>query len=853
MVPVFGLVLLGMTWFLQQNTKPSGYDGSTGMLQAGQWLRNTSIPSDWQPQDCTFRIYDTDDIKQCLPPNSTLIFFGDSTVRKVFWSTAHLMDSGIREDGNIHTNTHFIRHNITIHLFWDPYLNSTHSRDVLARMANGTQFLGNQTYIYASTGLWHANFDHRDRVLHGYKNSVDDFVDMIQTAIPGSLGTVYFAPTMLPYFEKMDVMRNSKIKPYYLDRMHAYANQKFGYNPDAPLGSPGNDGVIYSNTTGEPLAYYVPVFNKIGLGHDLYDDVGTHYTLPGTEMQAQILLNHFCNPRIINPSTFPHTQSCRVHYNPPSSIHQLLTFLMFVFGAGLVVFTLIPTQRFGSQPMQAIFAAGLISVITTLYAFVCDRTHEVNKAFNILSWYELFVLSQLLIVVCALTLSRGRVVSHLSTQFLAHPALNAEWKGLAIGIWLISKVSGYAHDYYAGQVLCHILETSLLFAETYGFAIATMAGDVDMRTVCAQLLRINVLPVLFAWALETSYYFYVIPFKITFWTLFVFIGFGMLGGNGVAALASRLVKRDMSPQPNQPNIMSDMLRLAIMTTISRLFVIPLWDTLHKDVTAQFGLDLYLEFWIGVIAVALAAVVTNPPLMSAINEQIARPQVRNTLLITSLLGGLYLCNVTLISGAFQSAEHYSSGFHVVASLGFVYFYMMVRASLLRDAKDSFIFSGAFEFLGNCWLEMIVMSFHTLLAGDGTMRLFMMTTGNTQDSPYAVNTRRTINFLVLMALFLTMSWRLALAWEELATGGGSTNGSSWYEVADTATPPNNTSGPSVSPYTLELYALEDEETGMAEVKHKRAADLETSSRAASPSGSYSSMEDESGAFKEAKQKH
>lgn len=846
LMPICGLIVICLTVFLQQNSKPGGYDASVGLLQAGQWLRNTSIPSDWQPQDCSFRYYDLEDIKQCFPDgDTTIIFYGDSTVRKVFWSTAHMLDTGIREDGNVHANTHFTRHNITVHLFWDPYLNASWSRDVLLQMANSTHYIGKQAYIYASTGLWHANFDHRDRVLEGYKTSVDEFIDTVQTADPGTLGTVYMAPTMLPNFPKMDVMRNSRIKMWYLDRMHAYINQKFGYNPNAPLGSPGNDGIIYSNTTGEPLAYYVPVFNKIGLGHDLYDDVGTHYTLPGIELQVQILLNHFCNPRILKPSTFPHSQSCRVQYEQPTSTHQFMAFMMFVFCGGFVILMVVPSQRFSSQTAQSVMMAGVVSVVATLYAYVCDRTHDLNKGYNIVSWYELFALSQLLVVIAALTLSRGKAISHTAARFLTHPALNLEWKGLAIGVWLICKISGYAHDHYAGEALCQILQTTLIFAETYGFAIATMSGEVDILAFIAQLMRINVLPILLSWALNTSYYFYVMPLKVTFWTVFVFIGYGMLDGAGISSLVGKIFNRDLTNMHNHPNVVYDLLRLAVMTVGSRWFVIPLWDTFHKEVETKFAVDLYLEFWFGVCAVGLAAIVSNAPLASALGQHLARPAVKVGLMMCACLLGLFFCNLTLVSGAFQSAEHYPRSYHLFASFSFVFFYMVVRSYLLGAVKETFVYSGGLEFLGSCWMEMIVLSLHTLLAGDGTLRLYILTTGSTADSPYVQNVRRLGNFVILGSLFTIVCWRVSHAWEDLGAGGSAS--STRYEVAGQS---SSTASNTVSPYTLELYALQDQETGIMEVNNKREDSVVTTD--VMSAGTSSSMEEDE-AFKEAKLQH
>lgn len=817
MVPLFVALFISVTITLQHTLKPAGWNGSVGLLQMGQWLKNTSIPEIWQPQDCTLHIYKEEDIKKCMPPNSTMIFFGDSTSRQVFWSVANLLDSGLRETGNLQTNTWFERHNITIHLFWDPYFNDTRSRGILAQMAAGG-YIGEPTFIYATNGLWHAQYDSRQRVLEGYKRAVDEFVDLVQGAVPGTLGTVYYAPTMLPNYEKMDVLRNRNLTPYYLNRLHAYTNHKFNYNPNLPFGAPGNDAVLHNNYTGAPAAYYVPVFNRIGLGHDVYDAIGIHYRLTGTDLQAQILLNHYCNPRIFQ-SKFPHETTCNVPYNSPNALHHLLAGLMCAICAALVL-----ASHASNHPalqaisIQAALMTALVTIITTLYAFVCDRTHYFNKQIHMLSWFELFAMGQVTLVAAAVTLTRGRTVVKTETRLLTHPVLNMEWKGLAVAVWLACKVSGYAHDHYSGEALCRILETTLLFAETYKFALATMAGEIDRFTVVAQLLRTNVLPVMLTLTLNTSYYFYVLPLKITFWIVFVYVGYGILSKKATMDWLSRILSQDLINMLPNISLLDDFLRLALMTLVSLCAIIPIWSSIQNSAETRFGFDLYLEFCFGVAAVVLAVIVNNPDLSAALCEWRDRPKVRVALIMCAGVFGLFLCNLTLMSGAFQAAEHYPFSFHIFASLGFIYMYMIVRTCLLFTAKDTFLYVGAFEFMGSCWLEMVVVSLHTLQAGDGTVRLYIMTTSNSVDTGYTITMRRIANFAILITVFLVLCWRMSLAWQgvfssaaslSVATRGISNSNSDSNNNEIKSSSISKLAMSSVSPFTRELFDLADEE--------------------------------------------
>lgn len=796
-LPLLGLSIFALTLALQKNSKPQYYDSCGTILHHGQWVRNSTKvhPSYWQPQDCTMHQYDLSDIKQCMRPGSRIIFFGDSTVRKIFWSTAPLLDSGILEDKGLHSNIKFERHNITINMLWDPYLNLTESADVLRNISQNATRQGEITYLYISTGLWHAMFERRERVMEGFKASVDNTVDMLKNALPGAFGGVYWAPTQVPQYHLLDQSRNKKITPEYIDQMLNYTNTVFGYDP-TKHSSENNQGILYADN-GRPLAYYTPVFNKYGNGHPtVFDQIGLHYQDVVADRQAQSLLNHYCNGRIMKPEVVPHTTTCCMSYNQPTSTHQFMIMLVLVLAMILMFLMFMPPEQWSSLTLQATLSIVILTVLTALYTYICDRTHQLNKQYNVLSWYELFAMSQLLLVGIVLTIARKSASSAFSLLG-GEETLLSEWKGLAIALWIIAKVTGLWKEYYAGEVFTKIMESSLVFVETFDFAVSIMSGQLVLVHFVNKLLRVSILPITLAWSLDTSYYFYGIAAKLSFWYVFVFAGYGILNGAGFSAIISKVLNRDINS--SQPNVILDALKLMVLTLVFGFGVLVMWTPFSESVL-PYPVDLKDEFWVGVTAVALGAIVTNGPLIEALSVQLQG--FKFTLALFAGLLFIALTNWAFLSGSFVSPEQYPRTYHQIITLGYVLVYIIARFAFV--GQESYLYSNLLDILGRCWFEMFVLSYHAYLAGDGTLRLYILTTGTTGDTPNQLNWRRVSNFVILTTLFVFLAQKIAAAWDSFASVLTS-------ETMLSKKSSNDGTLRTLSPFTLELYSVEDQHNG------------------------------------------
>lgn len=816
LIPILSLLIFSLTLVLRGNVKPQDYSSCGTVLHHGQWIKNYTHadPENWQPQDCTLHPYETKDLIQCMKPGSQLLFLGDSTARMIFWATANLLDSGIRADFNVHGNIEFVRHNITIKLLWDPYLNKSESFGLVKQIARNSSLAGSVHYVYITTGLWHAMFERRDRVLIGFKKSMDDMAAVLKNAVPGAFGNVYWGPTQLPLYSKLDKSRNKKITAEYIEPMLDYTHSIFGYNYSNHASEHGNEGILYTNDS-RPAAYYTPVFNRYGPGHlTVYDHIGLHYLPSVIALQTQTLLNHHCNGRIMKPDRIPHDTTCCVPYDQPTSTHLSLIALTAALGVILVLFMVISSQRLAS--IKSTVAIVMITVLTALYAYLCDRTHQTNQQFLVLSWYELGALLQVLVITAVLSVSRANFTLPKYSSFVGHPVLISEWKGICVSLWLICMFTGLNKEYFQAHILRRILEASLIFSETYGFALSTMAGDVGIFNVVSQMFRLNVLAVLLAWTLDTSYYFYSMPAKISFWYVFVFAGFGILQPSTISKIVEKVLPNANNSPSNHgyPSVTHNLVRLCLVTLAFGFGVVVFWTPFSEGVL-RFPVDLKDEFWVGVVAVALSAVVSDVPLCNSIAQKLADVKsLRTGILLAVFFVTTLLVNIYFLNGSFLYINQYLRTYHQIATIGFVFVYLVLRACLLNftaiESTTAFLFyySGVLEFLGSCWLEMFVLSFHGLLAGDGTSRLYFLTTGTTDDTPMQLNSRRLVNFLFVFGFFLILSQRISSSWEGLGSivrGGRKTTPSSAV---------GNASG--VSPYTLELYEFEDQQNSKAKTE-------------------------------------
>lgn len=745
----FFLAVLAQSYFGTDFNSLSYKSNCGTLLHHGRWLKNyTKVdPEYWQPEDCTMYEYNTETICKCFGPGTKLLFLGDSTARQIFWETASIIDSSIEPDGNMHDNIHLIANGIEIHMLWDPYLNKSDAFGEVQHIAFNDEESGKSTFLYVTTGLWHAMFEPRAKVIENYKQSVDKLVNVLETQLTGAFGSVYFGPTQVPQFQLLDDSRKDQITEEYLSQMNAYTNEVFNYDPNSDSQNTDN-GILYTSD-GRVGAYYTPVFNIYGPGHiTVYDDIGLHYLKPVLSVQVQTLFNHHCNKFIMHLEEISHKTTCCISYSHTTNSYNFVIALMCVVAFfGILLFISASGRNFPYvlQPIVLIFT---MTFIASLYAYLCDRTHSVNKQYNIESKQEFAIYLHLVLLCALLTLDRKYELSRTASNFLRHPFLLHEWKGFVISVWLVINLTGISKAYIQGQMVSKILETSLIFTETYEYTLRTLSGEVQFLRLGIDLLRINLCSLVLSWLLNTGYFFYGLPAKISFWHAVVFIGFG--------------ISQRWSKGPN--SIFATVTKLGVLVLTVRIMVDKLWKP-FSDYSLQFPLDLHNEFGVGVLAIALGLMTSNDQLGGAIVGYVQHSRITRI----AWLCIVSLASLSLTNGLILESQENEQGFHQIMALGLIFVFFSVRYYIIITSHESnseaIYYSAGIEWLGKSWNEMFVLSFHTLLAGDGTLRLFLLTTGTTDDNSGTIFIRTIINTLLIIVTFMTLSRSQSAAWETL----------------------------------------------------------------------------------------
>jgi hypothetical protein len=131
------------------------------MLNDGQWLdeglsARHSI-ANWQPDGCMAASYNSKNAKSCLG-GRTVLFMGDSIIRRVFLQAIHILDPEINTRKMVqeyrHSDMHVLASGVDLQFHWSPYLNTTRVIDVLERKDVSQKNGKTPALLVLGTGLW---------------------------------------------------------------------------------------------------------------------------------------------------------------------------------------------------------------------------------------------------------------------------------------------------------------------------------------------------------------------------------------------------------------------------------------------------------------------------------------------------------------------------------------------------------------------------------------------------------------------------------------------------------------------------------------------------------------------------
>ena len=276
------------------------------MLQEGKWM--TDEYKQWQPSGCMAKTYRANDIAQCLE-KTHVIYIGDSIMREQYYAMSGLLNIPKPERDAIHIDQkiHYTKKDITVEIWWDPYLNTTRTIDLLAGKSTIKPSL-----LVIGSGIWYMRRT-GSNYLQLWKEAVDRVFD---GAIHHSVADrIMLSPVEIVERDKLIPIRNQTLTEPKIHIMNNYLREK--------------ESSLHTLVT--PLV--VPfVWNEIVTSSTNQTVDGLHFKTPVTTAQTQLNLNYRCNQQIVKPS-FPKRNHLLFCLPFTKMVSVYLVFLLFNLGA----------------------------------------------------------------------------------------------------------------------------------------------------------------------------------------------------------------------------------------------------------------------------------------------------------------------------------------------------------------------------------------------------------------------------------------------------------------------------------------------------------------------------------------
>ncbi|KAK2461985.1 hypothetical protein APHAL10511_006448 [Amanita phalloides] len=690
------------------------------LLNKGSWLDREQLK--WQPDGCMLHDYSTREIRQCFG-QKRLIFAGDSTTRKLFYQTARILDNKLpaapprnnQKHADVDLSTSY---GIGLSFIWDPYLNSSHVYNLIEGRSN---LRPRPALLVIGSGLWYMRYSstsgglpawqaNMGRILHGISESkakISDAIVMlpIEQVVPSKLSP-----------ERAATMRSSDI-----DAMNSYFLHRI---------SPPSSSTTNSRRPSLPVALPL-VFNQM-LAASLTED-GLHYADSVIRAQATILLNMRCNGFL--PKVFPFDKTCCNRYPRPSFVHTIVLLAIILWGP----YTYLKSANAGDQNLFTLFAskeaAPLTLSVSIAIIFVADRTGiwlKEHKHFD--SWT--FGL------MCFGSLFYGLVTVKHSDKDLGF--LNRdqtdEWKGWMQVFILIyhylgaSKVSGVYNP-------TRVLVAAYLFMTGFGHTTYYLRkADFSFLRIAQVLVRLNLLTLLLAYAMNTNYLSYYFAPLVSWWYLVVY---------GTMVIASHYNDRTL---------------VVLCKIISSAFLVTVFIRQPRLLEFLFGLlehlcnvrwqarewtfRVTLDLWV-VYAGMIFALACHKCNSLRVSDDPRWPLVAKIAVGLSFVALMWY----LVFELSQKSKYAYNAWHPYVSFIPILAFVVLRNAtvILRSAH-----SQAFAFIGKCSLETFIIQYHLWLAGD-TKGILLVIPGTKW---------RPINFLITTFIFIYISDRVAHATSYIA---------------------------------------------------------------------------------------
>ncbi|KAF8587327.1 O-acetyltransferase [Ramaria rubella] len=709
------------------------------LLREGQWLDNGF--SNWQPEGCMLHNYGPKDISTCLS-SRRVIFIGDSVTRQLFFAMAHASDSSLPSqppnDNQKHADHTLIsKEGIGFSFVWDPFLNATRTRSILD-LTNGASISSESSVASIRTpammvigsGLWYLRYAESSGGLPRWEATIEETLELITKAGQQLADTIVFlpvedvAPSKLSPL-RLSTMHNSDVDAMNSDLKHRIDPPSAGYLPVPSQ--------LFRKSSHHSQIAFPQAFNRMLDSSQTAD--GLHYSDKVLKAQTNILFNLRCNE--ILPKTFPLDKTCCRGY-PSPSINQLLILILLASWGPIARFA---GPGLSKHPrLQALFPGEdhimplSIFGLAVFLIFIADRTPiwlKEQKQYDpwVFGAWTLFGL-----------------IAGLSTMKRADKDLaflnreqTDEWKGwmqIAILIYHYfgaSKISGIYNP-------IRVLVAAYLFMTGYGHTTFYIKkADYGLLRVAQVMVRLNLLPIALAYAMNTDYLSYYFSPLVSLWFLIIYAT--MAVGKRFNDRSAFLIVKILVSAAFVTTIMNqEWILKELFIWLNRLCGIR-WSA------TEWAFRVKLDLWIVYFGMftALAYIKFRELRLS---DHPYWPLVYRISIVLSAVILLWF----FIFELSQPTKFTYNAWHPYLSFLPIGAFVILRNSnaILRSAS-----SRIFAFVGTCSLETFIIQFHFWMAAD-TKGILLVIPGTKW---------RPLNMLVSTLMFIWLSHKVATATGEI----------------------------------------------------------------------------------------
>lgn len=660
-------------------------------------------------------------------------------MREQFYSLTRMVRE-IDTKGPLHIDRKYEskEHGMTFEFWWDPYINSTRTVEML----NTTDPDNRPSLLVIGSGIWYMRHL-GDRYFDEWRKGVDRVMDAVQSSSKVA-DAVLLSPVEIPQFDRLNAVRQQRFTMDKINRMNNYLK---GKEPTLDIQTP----------------FAVPfAWNSICSSTVNQTDDGLHYKPTVTTVQATLGLNYRCNDLL--PKHFPMANTCCMQY-PTPAWYQNLILLYFLLWIPIGFYVLSPgkllmmglgfddegwwyidyppqshidshiqfMRRFypsETTTLTSLFIFGL----GVVYMYIGDRSHLFGKHLKKFDASTFGWLMLVMVIGGIVSLRRKKE----GDQGFLNRAQTDEWKGWMQIIILVYHFTGASQTpgiYNAMRVLV----AAYLFQTGYGhFFFFYKKADFGMARVLNVMVRLNLLTLVLEYVMDTNYLSYYFTPLVSFWfgVIWVTMYIGHKHNTKAWFLFAKILVMGALTGVfiHVPGILE-----ATFQALEVLFNIH-WDAV------EWRFRLALDAWIVYVGMVFAYATLKFNENKLHEHALWSLAIKPVLAIISCLALWWFFWFELSQPNKQAYTLYHPYISWIPILAFIT--LRNATVFLRNTT-----SGFFEFIGKCSLETFIGQFHMWLAADTKGLLIVLT-----DPSWAVGLGWFFNLALSSCIFMLVCYHL-----------------------------------------------------------------------------------------------